>query len=72
MMKSVQHMGRDQYGNTFHGLGAHPRKALLARFGRTRAEKMYVDGADGRAKHVGYVIAGHWISVYRVMPMHLQ
>lgn len=58
-------MGRDQYGKTYHDLGKHPRKELLHRLGRKRAERMYVDRADG-TRHVGYVIAGLWITLYRV------
>lgn len=37
-------MGRDQYGTAFHDLGAHPRKALLAKLGRSHAERE--GGAD--------------------------
>lgn len=62
------YMGIDQYGVTYHGL-RHPRKDLLARLGRRRASKMYVDSkATGRAKHTGYVIAGRWITIYKVEP----
>ena len=58
-------MAIDQYGNTHHGL-EHPRKDLLERLGRKHAEKMYVDTKDGTAKHIGYVIAGLWLTVYEV------
>jgi len=27
---------------------------------------MYVDTKDGTAKHIGYVIAGLWLTVYEV------
>lgn len=63
-----QYMGIDQYGNTYHGL-RHPRKDLLERLGRKRASKMYVDKLDGSSIHIGYVIAGHWITVYKVERM---
>jgi hypothetical protein len=33
-------MGIDQYGQTYHGLQPHPRKALLERLGRKKASKM--------------------------------
>jgi hypothetical protein len=56
-------MGIDQYGQTYHGL-KHPRKDLLDRLDRKHAEKMYV----GDGKHVGYVIAGLWISIFKVEP----
>lgn len=60
-------MARDQYGQTYHDLGAHPRTTLLKRFGRSHADKMYVDPAKGGPpKHVGYIIAGHWLTIYTV------
>jgi hypothetical protein len=58
-------MGVDQYGQTYHNLGEHPRKALLAKMGRKHASKMYVDRA-GKPYHTGYIIAGLWIRVYKV------
>ena len=62
------YMAIDQYGTTYHNLGAHYRQSLLQRLGRTKANKMYVDTADGGTRHVGYVIAGHWLRLYRVEP----
>jgi hypothetical protein len=59
-------MGIDQYGTDYHNLGPHPRKALLERLGRKRASKMYIDKKDGSTKHVGYIIAGHWIRLFHV------
>lgn len=58
-------MGIDQYGQTYHDLGPHPRKALLELFGRKRAEKIYVD-TKTETKHVGYVVAGLWVRLYEV------
>lgn len=58
-------MAVDQYGNTEHDLGNHPRKELLKRLGATRADKIYTDTASG-PKHVGYVIHGKWFRLYRV------
>lgn len=63
-----QYMAIDQYGQTYHALGAHPRKALLSQLGRRRAKRMYVDTSDG-VKHIGWIIAGLWLSVYEVKPM---
>ena len=63
------HMAIDQYGNTYHDLGAHPRKALLAKLGRKHAERMYVDGHDGKSYHIGWIIGGLWLTVYRVEPL---
>jgi hypothetical protein len=60
-------MAVDQYGGTIHLTGCkHPRKALLETSGRKHAAKMYVDTADGQTKHVGYIIAGCWYTLYRV------
>ena len=61
-------MGRDQYGVTYDDLGKYPRAALLRRLHRKRAAKMYIDKREGPPKHVGYVIAGHWITLYQVEP----
>lgn len=65
---SKQHMAVDQYGNTYHALGAHPRKELMKRLGRKRASRMYQD-RNGKALHVGWVIGGHWLKVFEVSPM---
>ena len=64
----TQYMAIDQYGNTYHGL-EYPRRDLLDRLGYKHADKMYVDKKDGRYVHIGYVIAGLWLTVYEVKPM---
>ena len=64
-------MAVDQYGHTYHGLGAHPRAELLRRLGRRHAERMYVDGRDGATYHIGWIIAGLWLSVYTVEPLRV-
>ena len=57
----------DQYGNTFH-IEKHPRKELLEKLCRAHASKMYVDRLnESEPKHIGYVIAGHWLTVYKLM-----
>ena len=56
------YMGHDQYGNHY-SIKEHPRAELCAQLGRKNAAKMYVD-RDGEAYHVGYIIAGHWITVF--------
>lgn len=68
MSKPTWTMARDQYGRTYHDLGAHPRRALLRIFGRKHADKMYQDRKSGPPLHTGYVIAGHWLTVYTVTP----
>ena len=61
------YMATDQHGNTYHMYNEKsPRKWLLHHFGRKNAQKMYVDGKDGKAIHTGYIIAGHWLSVFQV------
>lgn len=65
----MNHMAIDQYGTTYHDLGPHPRKALLERLDRKRASKMYMDKTDGRVLHIGWVIAGHWLTVFEVNRM---
>ena len=60
-----QYMAVDQYGNHYYGL-VHPRKDLLERLDRKHANKMYMDYKDGSYKHVGYVIAGLWLDVYKI------
>jgi hypothetical protein len=59
-------IGIDQYNQTYHDLGDYPRKELLKRLGHTHANKMYVDKKDGSSVHIGYVIGGLWITLYRI------
>lgn len=66
-MKQLGIMARDQYGETIHLPDCkHPRKALLEKLGRQHAAKMYCDTKDGQTKHVGYVIASRWFTLYAV------
>ena len=62
------YMAIDQYGNTFHGL-EHPRKDLMERLCNKHCSKMYIDKKDGSSKHIGYVIGGHWLTIYKVERM---
>ena len=57
----------DQYGTVWRGLN-HPRKDLCEKIGNSHAEKMYVDTETG-GKHVGYVIDGLWLTVYKLERM---
>ena len=66
---ALEHMAVDQYGHTHHALGQFPRKALLDRLERSHADKMYHDKVDGHIVHSGYIIAGLWLTVYKVEPM---
>lgn len=65
-MRDSTHMAIDQRGTTYHDLGPHPRAELLRRLHRKSAHKMYVDRKSGGSKHIGYVIAGLWLRVYKV------
>jgi hypothetical protein len=66
MKDSTTYMGIDQYGQIWHDLGPHPRAELMRRLGRSHVEKMYVDSESKGTLHIGYVIAGLWITLYRV------
>lgn len=61
-------MAIDQYGQTYHELGNHPRKELIERIGNRHVSKMYQDRKDGSVVHVGYVIGQHWLTLYEVNP----
>ena len=63
-----EHMAVDQYGHTYHALGAHPRKELLKRLCRQHAGKIYRE-KDGSTVHVGWVIGGLWLTIYETVPM---
>lgn len=65
----TNYMAVDQYGQTYHNLGEHPRKTLMDRLCRKHVSKIYVDGRGGELYHVGYVISGLWLSLYEVTPM---
>ena len=62
----MDYMAIDQYNETYHELGKHPRKALLERLYRQHASKMYVDKKDGTIVHIGYIIGGLWLTLYEV------
>lgn len=66
MNEQLGYMAIDQYGDTHHLGDKPPRKALLERFGVSSCRKMYVDTTDGSARHIGYVVAGRWCTVYAV------
>lgn len=65
----------DQHGQTFRYL-KHPRKELCAILGRQHVAKMYVDKVAGpnagKSVHVGYVIAGLWLTLYEMKPVELS
>jgi hypothetical protein len=57
----------DQYGHTLP-IRRHPRKELCEQLGAKTAHRLYWDRPDGSAEHVGYVIGGLWLRVYRLAP----
>jgi len=66
MTDIIGFMATDQYGQTYHIGNNPPRQWLLNYFGRKHADKMYRDTKAGKVRHVGYIIAGLWLDVYRV------
>lgn len=59
----------DQYGQQHRITGQHPRKALLEHFRRKSARKMYHDRpSDGKVEHIGYIVAGLWLRLYKLEP----
>jgi hypothetical protein len=56
----------DQYGQTYR-LAKYPRKELLELLGATGAQKIYRDTVSGEATHVGYLIRGLWLDVFRLV-----
>jgi len=65
-MNAIGYMAVDQYGQTYHIKNSHPRKYLLDYLGGKKADKMYVDTTNGTAKHIGYIIKGLWLRIYKV------
>ncbi len=57
----------DQYGNKVF-ISEHPRKELTDFHRVQHAEKIYRDGENGKAIHVGYIVAGHWYEVLKLSP----
>jgi hypothetical protein len=55
----------DQYGDVKF-IEKYPRKELTEYFGVKHADKMY---CDPDARHIGYIVAGHWYEVMKISPM---
>ena len=69
-MAKLGYMALDQWGNYYHIGNNSPRKWLLNHFDRKHADKMYQDLKTGETIHTGWVIAGHWLTVYQVCSLH--
>jgi hypothetical protein len=65
-MEKTMCMGIDQYGQGFHDLGKFPRKELCERLGVTSAKRMYQEDSEGNSYHIGYIVAGLWVTLYSV------
>ena len=61
-MKTKQRLYVDQYGNRFYAATLKELRAKIA-MGGSRVSKMYRDTKRGTV-HCGYVIAGHWLTMY--------
>lgn len=63
------YVGIDQFGEVFRlGRTTSPRKALMAALGRKSARRIFVDPREGGPPaHVGWIVAGRWVSVYERM-----
>lgn len=54
----------DQFGNYFYAGTVRELRGKVGSSG-SRIAKMYVrNGADGEPRHIGYVIAGHWLRMF--------
>ena len=58
----------DQYGQKEIVKGS-PRKALMELHGTKHADRMFVDKQNGGTLSTGWVIAGHWYTVFRLSRM---
>lgn len=54
----------DQHGTRFNVDPKRPRACLLDQLGRKHASRMFQDRKGGPPVHIGYVIAGHWLTLY--------
>ena len=66
MKTQVRYIARNQMGDVHICVTRWPRRELKAISNGGRISKMYVDGEDGNAQHVGYVIGGLWWTLYKV------
>ncbi len=64
-MNELGFLAIDERGQYYKIGNNSPRKWLLDYFGRQHADKMCIDKGKGY-KHIGYVIAGHWLTIYRI------
>ena len=68
-MKTLTHIAVDQHGNVHKLYTKFPRKELMANFCVSSAQKIYSDNKQGKSHHVGWIMSGTWLKVYKVTPM---
>jgi hypothetical protein len=61
----MKYVALDQYGTAYKLYTDFPRKELLKKLGYTSAKKMWDTTLKGVNNHVGYVIGGLWLSLYK-------
>ena len=62
----------DQYNQKHLLKTKFPRKELLEIFGATSASKIYQDDKSGQSYHIGYLIQGMWLTLYKVSEFRKQ
>jgi hypothetical protein len=65
----MEYVALDQYGQAYKLWTNFPRKELLKKLGYSSAKKMYSDKKE-LSCHVGYVIGGLWLSLYKCEAIH--
>ena len=65
-MIDYRFVATDEQGNFYLIDSKFPRKWLLDHFGRKHTDKIYVQDTLETAKHIGYIIAGHWLIIRRL------
>lgn len=65
----LTHIAIDQGGRYYPLFSNYPRKELMEKLGRKHANKMYVDSKKGISYHIGYVIAGKWLTIWKTKQM---
>ena len=64
MMGPFSGVGIDQFGERYY-FHRWPRKEIMSQLDCKHASKMYIDSPKGKSFHIGYVIKGHWIAIFR-------
>jgi hypothetical protein len=62
----MEYVAVDQFGMVFKLKTCHPRKELKTLFSG-RVSKMYVDLKSGETKHIGYIVGGSWLTLYKTI-----